>query len=97
MDDDRNLLELLGMVLRASEYEVTTAKDGETALETVKNTVFDMAVLDLKLPRTDGITLMRHIHQINPGMPVIILTAHSSVTSAVDAIRMGAFNYLEKP
>jgi two-component system response regulator GlrR len=97
VDDDRNLLELLGMVLRASEYEVTTAKDGETALETVKNTVFDMAVLDLKLPHTDGITLMRDIHQINPGMPVIILTAHSSVTSAVDAIRMGAFNYLEKP
>lgn len=97
VDDDRNLLELLGMVLRASEYEVMTAKDGETALEAVKDTVFDMAVLDLKLPHTDGITLMRDIHQINPGMPVIILTAHSSVTSAVDAIRMGAFNYLEKP
>ncbi|MRR08151.1 MAG: sigma-54-dependent Fis family transcriptional regulator, partial [Deltaproteobacteria bacterium] len=97
VDDDRNLLELLGMVLRASEYEVTTAKDGEASLEAVKNTVFDMAVLDLKLPHTDGITLMRDIHQINPGMPVIILTAHSSVTSAVDAIRMGAFNYLEKP
>ena len=63
----------------------------------VKDEVFDLAVIDLKLPRTDGITLMHDIHQINPEMPVIILTAHSSVKSAVDAIRKGAFNYLEKP
>ncbi len=97
VDDDRNLLELLGMTLRSSDYEVTTAADGEAALELVRNTVFDLSVIDLKLPRTDGITLMGDIHQINPGMPVIILTAHSSVRSAVDAIRMGAYNYLEKP
>ncbi|MBP1748588.1 MAG: sigma-54-dependent Fis family transcriptional regulator [Deltaproteobacteria bacterium] len=97
VDDDRNLLELLGMILQSSEYEVTTANAGETALESVRNEVFDLSVIDLKLPRTDGITLMHDIHQINPEMPVIILTAHSSVKSAVDAIRMGALNYLEKP
>lgn len=97
VDDDKNLLELLGMTLQLSGYSVTTANDGETALTSVKSEVFDLAVIDLKLPRTDGITLMNDIHQINPEIPVIILTAHSSVKSAVDAIRMGAFNYLEKP
>lgn len=97
VDDDRNLLELLGMILQSSDYEVTTANDGETALGIVKDEIFDLAVIDLKLPRTDGITLMHDIHQINPEMPVIILTAHSSVKSAVEAIRKGAFNYLEKP
>jgi two-component system, NtrC family, response regulator GlrR len=97
VDDDRNLLEMLGMTLMACDYEVFKAKNGEAALETVRNTVFDLAVIDLKLPGTDGITLMSDIHQINPEMPVIILTAHSSVKSAVEAIRRGAFNYLEKP
>jgi len=97
VDDDRNLLELMSMMLQSADYQVTTAHDGEEALEAVKGRIFDLSVVDLKLPRTDGITLMRDIHQINPEMPVIILTAHSSVKSAVDAIRMGAFNYLAKP
>ncbi len=85
------------MTLTASDYEVATVKDGAAALDAIRNAVFDLAVVDLKLPDTDGITLMGEIHQINPEVPVIILTAHSSVKSAVDAIRMGAFNYLEKP
>jgi two-component system response regulator GlrR len=97
VDDDRNLLELMGMMLQSADYEVTTAHDGDGALSAVKGQAFDLAVVDLKLPGTDGISLMRELHQINPEMPVIILTAHSSVKSAVEAIRMGAFNYLAKP
>jgi len=97
VDDDRNLLELMGMMLKSADYEVTAACDEEEALAAVKNRVFDLSVIDLRLPRTDGIILMNDLHQINPEMPVIILTAHSSVKSAVEAIRMGAFNYLVKP
>ncbi len=97
VDDDRNLLELMGMMLQSADYEVTTSHDGEGALSAVKGQAFDLAVVDLKLPGTDGISLMRELHQVNPEMPVIILTAHSSVKSAVEAIRMGAFNYLAKP
>jgi two-component system response regulator GlrR len=97
VDDDRNLLELMGMMLKSAGYEVTAACDEEEALAAVKTRVFDLSVIDLRLPRTDGIILMNDLHQINPEMPVIILTAHSSVKSAVEAIRMGAFNYLMKP
>jgi two-component system response regulator GlrR len=97
VDDDRNLLELMGMMLKSADYEVTAACDEEEALAAVKTRVFDLSVIDLRLPRTDGIILMNDLHQINPEMPVIILTAHSSVKSAVEAIRMGAFNYLMKP
>jgi len=97
VDDDKNLLELVGMVLQSADYEVTTIPDEEKALETARKQVFDLAVVDLRLVRMDGITLMNDLHQINPEMPVIILTAHSSVKSAVEAIRMGAFNYLAKP
>jgi len=97
VDDDRNLLELMGMMLQSADYQVTTARDGDGALSAVKAHAFDLAVVDLKLPGTDGISLMCELHQINPEIPVIILTAHSSVKSAVEAIRMGAFNYLAKP
>jgi len=97
VDDDENLLELMGMVLQSADYEVTTVHDEEKALEAARKQVFDLAVVDLRLVRTDGITLMHDLHLINPEMPVIILTAHSSVKSAVEAIRMGAFNYLAKP
>ncbi len=97
VDDDRNLLELMSMMLQSADYEVMTARDGEEALAAVKGRAFDLSVVDLKLPRTDGISLMQGLHHINPEMPVIILTAHSSVKSAVEAIRMGAFNYLTKP
>ena len=77
VDDDRNLLELMGMMLKSADYEVTTAHDGEGALSAMKGQAFDLAVVDLKLPGTDGISLMRELHQINPEMPVIILTALS--------------------
>ena len=97
VDDDRNLLELMNMMLRAADYEVAAVRDGEEALAAAKAHVFDLSVVDLRLPGIDGITLMQDLHQINPEMPVIILTAHSSVKSAVEAIRMGAFNYLAKP
>jgi DNA-binding NtrC family response regulator len=78
----------MGMMLKSADYEVTTAHDGEGALSVVKAQAFDLAVVDLKLPGMDGISFMRELHQINPEMPVIILTAHSSVKSAVEAIRM---------
>ncbi|MEN6617708.1 MAG: sigma-54 dependent transcriptional regulator [Syntrophorhabdus sp.] len=97
VDDDRNLLEIMRMMLQSSEYDVAVAHDGEEALTAVKDAAFDLAVIDLKLPRMDGITLMNEVHQISPDMPVIILTAHSSVKSAVEAMRKGAFNYIEKP
>ncbi|MHB8110938.1 MAG: sigma-54-dependent transcriptional regulator [Syntrophorhabdaceae bacterium] len=97
VDDDRNLLALMKMMLQSADYDVVTASDGEGALSAIRDIVFDLSVIDLKLPRMDGIALMHEIHQINPEMPVIILTAHSSVKSAVEAIRKGAFNYIEKP
>jgi two-component system, NtrC family, response regulator GlrR len=97
VDDDRNLLELMSIMLQSADYEVTATGDEEEALAAAKSRVFDLAVVDLRLLRTDGISVMQNLHLINPEMPVIILTAHSSVKSAVEAIKMGAFNYLTKP
>jgi len=97
VDDDRNLLELMSMMLQSADYDVTATRDEEEALAAARNHAFDLSIVDLKLLRTDGISLMRDLHLINPEMPVIILTAHSTVKTAVEAIRMGAFNYLTKP
>ena len=97
VDDDRNLLELIKMRLESSGYAVTTAPYEEEAKTAATSQAFDLAILDLQLVYSDGITLMEELHRTNPGMPVIILTAHGSIESAVDAMKRGAFTYLTKP
>jgi two-component system, NtrC family, response regulator GlrR len=97
VDDDRNLLELMRMRLESAHYEVTTAADEDEAKEAVQHTAFDLAVIDLQLVRQDGISLMEELRQVNPEMPAIILTAHGSIETAVEAMRRGAYTYLTKP
>jgi two-component system, NtrC family, response regulator GlrR len=97
VDDDRNLVELIRMRLETAGYEVVTAFDEEEALIKAPKHVVDLSVVDLQLVRTDGISLMEELHLINPHMPVIILTAHGSIETAVEAMKRGAFSYLTKP
>jgi len=97
VDDDRNLVELVRMRLESADYEVTTALKGENALEAIKGQAFDLSIVDLKLADRDGMSLMEEIHSVNPEIPVIILTAHGSIESAVEAMKRGAYSYLTKP
>src|SRR3990170_7150325 len=97
VDDDKNLLELARTKLNAATYEVTTALQGEEALEIVKGGSFDLSIVDLKLADQDGISLMEKLHSVNPDMPVIILTGYASVEGAVEAMQKGAYTYLTKP
>ncbi len=97
VDDDHNLLELMKMRLESSDYEVTTADHEDDALALSAGQSFDLAILDLQLVRTDGIQLMEKLHGKSPDMPVIILTAHGTIESAVEAMKRGAFTYLTKP
>jgi len=97
VDDDPNLLELLRIRLESGNYRATTALREEDALKSAQEQVFDLAIVDLKLSQGDGIVLMQALHLINPQMPVIILTAHGSIETAVEAMRKGAYSYLTKP
>jgi two-component system response regulator GlrR len=97
VDDDLNLLELVKMRLESADYEVVAASIEEEALEALKEQVFDLAIVDLQLAHQDGISLMEAFHQIMPDMPVMILTAHGSIESAVEAMKKGAYSYLTKP
>ncbi len=97
VDDDVNLLELLRMRLESANYEVETASKEEDALDAIAHHIFDLSIVDLQLVQRDGISLMEEFHQINPDIPVIILTAYGSIESAVEAIKRGAYDYLTKP
>jgi two-component system response regulator GlrR len=97
VDDDRNLLDLIGMRLESSGYEVFPFDHENRAKEVAGREIFDAAVIDLQLVNQDGLSLMEELHLIRPEMPVIILTAHGSIESAVEAMKRGAFTYLTKP
>src|SRR5512143_1267066 len=97
VDDDRNLLELLRMRLESSGFDVVTALREADARTAAAGEVFDLAIVDLQLAEQDGISLMEELHTVSPDLPVIILTAHGSIESAVEAMRRGAATYLTKP
>ena len=97
VDDDQNLLDLVGSKLQSAGYEVTTASTGRDAVQAAKGNIFDLCIIDLRLTDLDGISLMHELHSINPGMRVIILTGYGSVESAVEAMQEGAYSYLAKP
>jgi len=78
-------------------YEAVTALREEEAVEAVKAQTFDLAIVDLQLMQRDGIALMEELHLISPDLPVLILTAHGSIESAVEAMKRGAYGYVTKP
>lgn len=97
IDDDTNILEVIQMRLRALGYHVTAAKDSKEAREALSAAPFNLVILDLRLAEENGIQLMEEIIGGNPMLPVIILTAHGSIESAVEAMSKGAYSYITKP
>ena len=97
VDDDEGLLHLLRMRLSAMGFVVTPCTTGQDALDAAKREVFDVAITDLRLRGEDGLNLTEELLRNQPGLPVIILTAHGSIPNAVEAMQRGAFGYLTKP
>jgi two-component system response regulator GlrR len=97
VDDDRNILKVIRMRLEAEGYQVHTAPNADQALEFFGREQIDLALVDLKLGNDDGIELMSNILRRDADVPIIILTAHGSINSAVDAMKRGAANYITKP
>lgn len=97
VDDDRNLIELLKSRLLAANYEAKAALNDEEAWALLQHDRFDLAIVDLRLTNSNGLTLMEEFHDFRPEMPVIILTGFGSIENAVDAIKKGAYSYLTKP
>ena len=97
VDDEKSQREILEMILSEEGYDVTTAASGEAALKFAKDRRFDLALTDLKMTGMDGIELLQHLLAFDSSIIVILLTAHGSIESAKEALRRGAFDYLEKP
>ena len=97
VDDEARILLLLQSLLKATGYDTVTAKDGQTALSLLKAESPDLVITDLRMSPMDGMTLFREIKEINPTIPVILLTAYASVETAIEAMKSGAFDYLTKP
>ncbi|HEU4507062.1 MAG TPA: sigma-54 dependent transcriptional regulator [Pyrinomonadaceae bacterium] len=97
VDDEKSQREILEMILAEEGYDVTTAASGEAALKFAKDRRFDLALTDLKMTGMDGIELLQHLLAYDSSIIVILLTAHGSIDSAKEALRRGAFDYLQKP
>jgi DNA-binding NtrC family response regulator len=97
VDDEENLRSTLTLILERAGYTIRAAANGNEALSYLRNTRFDLAFLDLKMPGIDGMHLLPEIRHLDPDLPVLILTANGSLDTAVEALRAGACGYLLKP
>ncbi|HLM45155.1 MAG TPA: sigma-54 dependent transcriptional regulator [Myxococcaceae bacterium] len=97
IDDEANLRKVLAAMLRRDGFDVTVAENGEQGLAEFHKNGADIVVTDLVMPKAGGMEVLRAVNAANPDVPVIIITAHGTVDSAVEAIKAGAFDYITKP
>lgn len=97
VDDERTLARSIRTFLIDSGYEAEVAGDAEKALELLESVRPDVIFADVRLPGMGGIELLQHIREFDPSIPVIIMTAYGSIEGAVEAVKLGAFDYLKKP
>ena len=97
VDDEKDFVEMLSMRLAESGERVTPAYSGQECLNKLKEDDFDVVILDIKMPGMDGIQTLRQIKQNHPLVEVIMLTGHGTTQTAVEGMKLGAFDYLLKP
>src|SRR3954463_13041245 len=96
-DDEKSLQEFMRSELPRLGHEVTVCPDGKAAVKALEKSTFDAAILDLRMPGLTGIEVLEQLKHVSPDTEVIIMTGHASVETAIDAVRLGAFDYLTKP
>jgi two-component system response regulator AtoC len=97
VDDEANIRKVLAATLRRQGWQVLQARDGAEAIMTLKRNAISTVISDMRMPDVDGMTLLRHVTQHYPDIPVIMLTAFATVDTAVEALKLGAFDYTTKP
>ncbi len=96
-DDEQSMREFLDIMLSKEGYKVTLASNGEEVLRLIENDIFDLALLDIRMPRIDGITALKKIKDASPETVVIMITAYASTDTAIKAMKEGAYDYITKP
>ena len=97
VDDEKNIRLTLRETLKSLHLSVDSAVNGEEALDMAAQQSYDLVLLDLKMPGIDGIDVLRRLRELSPKTAVVLLTAHGNVESAVDAMKLGAVDFLQKP
>ena len=97
VDDDDNLRWVTKTQLEDAGYSVAEAADGNSAIATLNGEHADLIITDLKMPGMSGVELLRKIKALDPGIPVLVITAFGTIQSAVEAVRAGAYDYITKP
>jgi len=97
IDDERSIRNTLKDILEYEKYEVDLAEDGIKALEKVKTAEYDIILCDIKMPGMDGIEVLEKLGEFTPDTPVVMISGHGNIDTAVDSIKKGAFDYIEKP
>ena len=97
VDDDKAIRESLKMILEYANFEVSFAEDGVAAVAKVTDTAFDLVLLDIKMAGMDGLRVLQKVSEIQPDVPVVMISGHGTIETAVEATKLGAYDFLQKP
>ncbi|MCC6287913.1 MAG: sigma-54-dependent Fis family transcriptional regulator [Chitinophagaceae bacterium] len=97
IDDEKAIRKTLGEILSYEGYKIDEAGDGEEGLKKFKEKNYDVVLCDIKMPKLDGIEFLDKVAEINPDVPVIMISGHGTIETAVEAVKKGAYDYVSKP
>ncbi len=97
VDDEKGMRDFLSIMLKKEGYEVASAERGEDALKAVQAEIYDLVITDVKMPQIDGIEVLKTVKDVSPETVVIMITAFATTETAVEAMKLGAYDYITKP
>src|SRR5215210_4859372 len=97
IDDERSIRKTLTEILSFEGYKIEEAADGEEGLRKFKETTFDVVLCDIKMPKIDGLEFLQKAVEINSDVPIIIISGHGNIETAVEAVKKGAYDFIQKP
>ncbi len=97
IDDEKAIRKTLGEILSYEGYKIEEAADGEEGLKKFSNNTFDVVLCDIKMPKMDGLEFLEKARQVNADVPIIVISGHGNIETAVEAVKKGAFDYISKP
>ena len=97
LDDEQRMVEIVSMILANDGYDVRSFVESQTAIDAYDADPFDLLITDLRMPNVDGLEVLKQLHAKDANLPIILITAHATVATAITAMREGAFDYVQKP
>src|SRR5690606_36644446 len=99
IEDEAAIRRVLGKILveESETYEVEEAEDGVIGLDKIKNTDYDLVLCDIKMPKMDGVDVLEAVKKIKPEIPMVMISGHGDMETAINTMRLGAFDYISKP